>query len=102
MVGYGGTIHRLVRNRTETVNREFPRRLSKTGLFRSVQDYVLADGDHPIRVSGTESEPRPYVAVRDGLEALIARAPFYRLVELCQEEADGYWLWSAGVRFRLG
>lgn len=68
----------------------------------NVDDYVLADQAHPIRIGGAPDRPRPYVLVRDGLEALIGRAVYYRLVELCESDAGGYWLWSAGTRFRLG
>jgi hypothetical protein len=50
--------------------------------FRTnVGDVVEAGPDHPIRVATAASgEPRPYLHVRGGLEALIARAVFYDLV----------------------
>lgn len=53
----------------------------------NVGDDVDADAEHPIRVeTDPESgEPRPYVMVRSGLEALIARPVFYELVEMAQE-----------------
>jgi len=68
----------------------------------NVDDYVVADEHHRIRIAGTAERPRPYVRVRDDLEALIGRSVYYRLAELCESDADGYWLWSSGVRFRLG
>ena len=68
----------------------------------NVEEYVLAGRDHPIRMAGTAERPRPYLHVRDGLEALINRSVFYRLVDLCESRDDGYWLWSSGERFRLG
>ena len=67
-----------------------------------VDEYVVADGDHPIRVAGLPDNPRPYLTVRAGLDALIRRPVYYHLVELCEPDAEGYWLWSGGVRFRLG
>lgn len=67
----------------------------------NVGDYVLADEAHPIVVEGTEDAPRPYIEVRDGLRALIGRSVYYRLVDLAEEDADGWWLTSAGTRFRL-
>ena len=72
----------------------------------NVGDAVLADAEHPIIVEDREGEPRPYVHVRDGLRALIARPAFYRLVDLA-EEGDGEGegevsVWSAGERFVLG
>ena len=55
----------------------------------NVGDMVEAGAEHPIRVeTGPTGEPRPYVHVRGGLEALIARAVFYDLVEL-GEPRDG-------------
>lgn len=66
-------------------------------------DAVLADAKHPIVVEQRAGRLRPYVEVRNGLRALIARPVFYRLVELAREDAAGeVCLWSAGVRFVLG
>ncbi len=58
----------------------------------NVGDSVVADADHPIRVSHDpdSGEPAPYVMVRDGLEARIDRKSFYRLVEFGETAAvDG-------------
>lgn len=68
----------------------------------NVDDCVVADDAHPIRVAGLPDQPRPYVRVRDGLDALIGRPDYYRLVDLCEPADGGYWLWSSGSRFRLG
>lgn len=68
----------------------------------NVGDYVLADAEHPISIEGDADHPRPYVDVRDGLRALINTSVYYRLTELVEEDADGWWLTSAGTRFRLG
>ena len=65
-------------------------------------DAVVADRAHPVRVESREGEPRPYVMVRDGLEALIARPVFYRMVDLAAEEAGELCLYSRGARFVLG
>jgi hypothetical protein len=50
----------------------------------NVGDEVEAGPDHPIRVEmdAGAGEPRPYVHVRAGLEALIARPVFYELAEM--------------------
>ncbi len=50
-----------------------------------VGDEVIAGPDHPLRVArdAQTGEPSPYVMVRAGLEALIDRKSFYRLVEIC-------------------
>ena len=55
----------------------------------NVGDVVEAGPDNIIRVEtdpGT-GEPRPYLHVRRGLEALIARSVFYELAELAQPRA---------------
>ena len=64
-----------------------------------MDDYVVADADHPVRVAEEEGEPRPYIMVRDGLEALINRPVFYRLVEAAQQEGDELVVYSRGARF---
>ena len=53
-----------------------------------VDDFVEAGIDNPIRVERDPEtgEPSPYVLVRAGLEALIDRKSFYRLVDLCEHE----------------
>ena len=71
----------------------------------NVGDHVTAGAAHPIRVvrDPTTGEPAPYVMVRAGLEALIDRKSFYRLVEIGahEEKAGESWfgLWSDGVFF---
>jgi len=52
----------------------------------NVGDEVEAGPENEIRVVTDEAtgEPRPYVHVRRGLEALIARPVFYELVEMAQ------------------
>ncbi|TCP62816.1 hypothetical protein EV663_10176 [Rhodovulum bhavnagarense] len=50
----------------------------------NVGDRVAAGPDHPIRVERDPQtgEPAPYLHVRAGLEALIDRKSFYRLVDI--------------------
>jgi hypothetical protein len=64
----------------------------------NVGDYVLADAEHAIRVD----EGRPYLHVRDGLEALVHRNVFYRMVEAGLEEEGSLYIFSQGARFELG
>ncbi len=65
-------------------------------------DLVVAGPAHPIRLDPGD-EPRPYIEVRDGLDALIARPVFYELAALAIAEArDPPGLWSDGVYFALG
>ena len=77
--------------------------------FRTqVDDEVMAGPAHPIRVEidPETGEPSPYVLVRDRLEALIARAVFYDLVERGENrDIDGvetFGVWSAGEFFPIG
>ena len=71
----------------------------------NVDDAVTAGPETPIRVvrDAATGEPAPYVMVRRGLEALIDRKSFYRLVELGVTEAvegtDQFGLWSQGAFF---
>lgn len=71
----------------------------------NVGDDTVAGTDNPIRVAvdpGTQ-EPRPYVHVRRGLEARIARAVFYQMVDLAVPGEGGVLgVWSSGVFFPLG
>ena len=64
----------------------------EAGVLRfttNVGDIVDAGPDHAIRVESDPqtAEPRPYLHVRRGLEARIARPVFYELVEMAQERA---------------
>lgn len=71
----------------------------------NVEDLVVAGPEHPIRVvrDAATGEPAPYVMIRAGLEALIDRKSFYRLVEIgAHEEWEGeswFGLWSDGAFF---
>ncbi len=53
----------------------------------NVGDSVVADGLHPLRVEThpVNAEPKPFIRIRDGLDAMINRTVFYQLVELAQE-----------------
>ena len=72
----------------------------------NVGDTVIAGADNPIRViRDAAGEPSPYVMVRAGLEALIDRKSFYRLVDLGEAHVvDGvnwFGVWSTGTFFRI-
>jgi hypothetical protein len=72
-----------------------------------VGDRVTAGPDHPIRMArdADTDQPSPYVMVRAGLEALIDRKSFYRLVDLGTHHhhagADWFGVWSGGTFFPL-
>ena len=70
-------------------------------FLTNVGDSVTADAEHPIRVDRTGDEPSPYVMVRDGLEALIDRKSFYRLVDMGEVRGDDFGVESKGAFFPL-
>ena len=75
--------------------------------FRTnVDDIVTADESHPIRVDPASGAPRPYITVRDGLEALILRPVYYHLIEMGEflerDGAEELGVWSCGRFFPLG
>lgn len=69
----------------------------------NVGDRVIAGPDNVIRVAVDEGgEPRPYLHVRAGLEALIVRSVFYDLVEWADDRGGDLILSSGGTQFNLG
>jgi hypothetical protein len=73
----------------------------------NADDEVRADADHPLmfRIDSQTEEPSPYLHVRGGLNALLARPVFYELVDLATEhEVAGkkqFGVWSAGEFFAM-
>lgn len=70
----------------------------------NVGDTMTAGPENRIRVEidPQTQEPSPYVTVRANLEAKIARAVFYDLVDLGVEKDGAFGVWSDGVFFPLG
>lgn len=63
-------------------------------------DLVVLDEAHPLILRQDENGPRPYVAVRGGMEARIGRSVYYELANIAiAEDADG--VWSHGRFFAL-
>lgn len=80
---------------------------SSLSFRTNLDETVVAGPDHPIRLATDPEtgEPAPYVLVRDGLEALINRATYYRLAEMAVEREAGateFGVWSGGAFFPLG
>jgi uncharacterized protein len=77
-------------------------------FLTNVGDEVEAGPENAIRVEmdARTGEPRPYLHVRRGLEALIARPVFYELVELAEEretpEGPRLEVYSNGAWFPVG
>jgi hypothetical protein len=70
----------------------------------NVGDEVRAGPENALRVETDPltGEPRPYLPVRRGLEALVARPVFYELVELAVAESGRLVVRSGGMAFDLG
>ncbi|MEA3004290.1 MAG: uncharacterized protein QOH81_3078 [Sphingomonadales bacterium] len=65
-------------------------------------EIIVAGPDHPLRFAAGDDGPHPYVRVRGGLEALVARSVYYELAELALAEGDKpAGLWSGGAFFPL-
>ncbi len=72
------------------------------GFRTATDDVVFAGPEHPVWIEEQPSGPRPYVHVRAGLHALIARPVYYPLMDLAEESGGRLWLRSGGERFDLG
>lgn len=65
-------------------------------------DLIVAGQDHPLRFKERADGPHPYLEVRRGLEALVARSVYYELAEIAlSEAADPPGIWSDGAFFAL-
>ena len=65
-------------------------------------DLVAADAGHSLRFEQGEDGPRPYLHVRGGLDALVARSVYYELAERAlagEDHPPG--VWSNGAFFAL-
>lgn len=65
-------------------------------------DLVTAGPGHALRFAETDDGPRPYLHVRGGMEALVARSVYYDLADRAiagEEAAPG--VWSDGAFFLL-
>lgn len=74
---------------------------ARTLAFRLNTDHlVVAGSDHPLRFGA--DRPQPYLQVRNGLEAVLARPVYYQLADLALEEgADPVGIWSDGIFFPM-
>ena len=73
----------------------------------NVGDVVAVDAEHPLRVvlDRRTGEPSTYVLIRSGLEARLARPPYYELVGWAESDGAGkktMSVASSGVRFPIG
>ena len=73
----------------------------RTLAFRLNTDHlIVAHADHPLRFGS--DKPQPYLQVRNGLEAVLARPVYYQLAELALDDAaEPMGIWSAGTFFPI-
>jgi hypothetical protein len=65
-------------------------------------ELVVAGPERPLRFQVGEEGAHPYLAVRGGLEALVARPVYYELANLALAEgAEPAGLWSGGAFFPM-
>lgn len=65
-------------------------------------DLVTAGPEHPLRFAERDDGPHPYLHVRGGLEALVARSLYYELAERAlADDADPPGVWSDGAFFPI-
>ncbi len=76
-------------------------------LRTNLNDWVIMGQKHPLRVATdpASGEPHPYILVRDGLEARVARSAYYHLVEegqwVRQDGEERFGVWSSNQFFAL-
>lgn len=75
----------------------------RTLAFRlNTGDVIVADADHRLRIEDRGDGAHPYMEVRRGLDALVARPVYYELAHLAIDEgAEPAGLWSGGTFFVL-
>jgi hypothetical protein len=76
---------------------------SRSLAFRlNTGDLVVAGPEHPLSFRAGADGPHPYIEVRRGLEALVARPVYYELANIALAEgAEPPGLWSGGAFFPL-
>lgn len=88
-----------LKNESEGENRNLAFRLNDDSL-------ILCGKDHPLVLRGADEAALPYVHVRSGLYAKIARPVYYELFELTLQDAplDQYknTIYSGGIKFQIG
>ncbi len=84
------------------MKREGEGKAMKLAFRLNTGDLVTAGPEHGLRFEEREDGPRPYLHVRSGLEALVARTVYYELAEIAL--ANGSTppgVWSNGSFFAL-
>ncbi|MEH6605433.1 MAG: DUF1285 domain-containing protein [Pseudomonadales bacterium] len=67
----------------------------------NVGEEVCLDLERPLVLEGEGENIRPYVEIRDGLRAKLARPVYYELAAMAQQRGDGFGVMSCGEFFLL-
>ena len=74
----------------------------KLGFRLNTGDLVTAGANNGLRFAETDEGPRPYLHVRGGMEALVARPVYYELAEIALSNGSKPpGVWSDGAFFAL-
>jgi len=74
----------------------------RLGFRLNTGDLLTAGSEHALRFAAREEGPRPYLHVRRGLEALIARPVYYELAQIALTNGSAPpGVWSDGAFFAL-
>ncbi|OAO04513.1 hypothetical protein A8B75_07870 [Sphingomonadales bacterium EhC05] len=71
--------------------------------FRLNTDHlVIADDLHKLSFPRSDADPRPYLHVRGGLEAVLARPVYYALADMAlEDDLEPFGIWSHGAFFPI-
>ena len=83
------------------MRREGEGRDARLAFRLNTGDLVAAGPDNALRFEADGEALRPYLHVRRGLEALVARPVYYDLADLALENGDEPGVWSQGAFFPL-
>lgn len=67
----------------------------------NVGDEVCAGVDHPIVLRSDAGQSKPYIHVRDGLQARLSRPVYYELADIAVEHGGRSGVWSSSQFFSL-
>ena len=67
----------------------------------NTDEQLVLGNQYPLTVSTVNNQPRPVVALNNGLTAKLSRNVFYQLVDAAEQHAGGYAVRSQGVWFSL-
>ena len=79
------------------LSREGRGRTQRLHFRTNIDEWVTLGPGHGLRIGAT----RPYIGLRAGIEAAVARAPYYEMAELAVGCGEVFGVWSDGVFFRL-